>query len=137
MRPSGRSESELQKAAKPTLLRRGWYDGEFSEVTERLSQQGNEMFDVRVVINADGNTREIRDFLNDTKRGGLKFFHACAAVGVGAKYEAEQEISPYDFIGKVVRVKIGVEKRRGFPDRNCIEDYEAPAAEVVKLRSAS
>ena len=94
MRPSGRSESQLQKAARPSQARPGWYDGEFGEVIERLSQRENEMFDARVIIRlADGTTLEIRDFLTDAGRGGLKFYHACVAVGVGAEYEAKQEIS--------------------------------------------
>jgi hypothetical protein len=138
MKPSGRSVSELQKAARPSLLRPGWHDGEFGEVVERLSQRGNEIFDLRVVVrDVDSNPHEIRDFLADTGRGGLKFYHACVAVGAGAKYEAEQEISAADFVGPV-RVKISVEKRRGYPDRNIIEDYGAPVASpgVVHLRSA-
>src|SRR5258708_3716598 len=105
MRPSGRSETQLQKAARPSLARPGWYDGEFGEVIERLSQRQNEMFEARVVIRlADGTTLEICDFLTDAGRGGLKFYHACAALGIGAKYEAQQEISATDFIGHV-RVK--------------------------------
>jgi hypothetical protein len=137
MRPSGRSESLLQKAAQPSLLRPGWYDGEFGEVIERISLRGNEVFDARVAVrHADGTTHEIRDFLLDGGRGGLKLYHACCAVGVGAKYEAKQEISASDFTGHAVRVKIGIERKRGFPDRNIIEDYAAAAAEVVKLRSA-
>jgi hypothetical protein len=138
MKPSGRSKGELQKAAQPSLVRSGWYDGEFGEVIERLSQRQKEIFDARVVIYlADGTKLEVRDFLVDAGRGGLKFFNACVAVGIQAKYEAQQEISAADFIGKTVRVKVGVEKKRGFPDRNIIEDYAAPAAEIVKLRSAS
>lgn len=139
MRPSGRSKSELEKAARPTQARPGWYDGEFGEVVERLSQRQNEMFDAPVVIHlADGTTLEIRDFLTDAGRGGLKFYHACVSVGVGAKYEAQQEISATDFIGHAVRVKVGIEKKRGYPDRLVVEDYAVPVASagVVHLRSA-
>jgi hypothetical protein len=48
------------------------------------------------------------------------------------------EISAADFPGHAVRVKLGVEKRRGYPDRNVIEDYAAaPASGVVTpLRAA-
>ncbi len=138
MRPSGRSKSELQKAAQPSLLRSGWYDGEFSEVIEFVSQRENDTFAAQVVIRLeDGTTRTLRDYLVDVGRGGLKFYNAAVSSGVGAKYEAKQEISPYDFVGKAVRVKIAIEKKRGFPDRNIIEDYAAPASEIVKLRSAS
>ena len=138
MKPSGRSESQLQKAARPTQARPDWYDGKFGEVIERLSQRQNEMFDARVIIRlADGTTLEIRDFLTDAGRGGLKFYRACCAVGIGEKYQTKQEISAADFIGRTVRVKIGIEKKRGFQDRNIVDDYAAPAAEVVNLRSAS
>ncbi|MGD0107359.1 MAG: hypothetical protein ABSC06_25470 [Rhodopila sp.] len=127
----------MQKAARPTLLRLDWYDGEFGEVVERISQRQNEVFDARVVIRlADGTTHEIRDFLLDVGRGGLKFYHACCAVGVGGKYEAKQEISAADFTGHAVRVKVGIEKKRGYSDRNVIEDYAAAAAEVVRLRAS-
>jgi hypothetical protein len=138
MRASGRSKSELEKAARPSQARPGWYDGEFGEVIERLSQRQNEIFDARLIIRlADGTTLEIRDFLTDAGRGGLKFYHACAAVGVGAKYEAQQEISATDFVG-AVRVKVGIEKKRGYPDRLVVEDYAAPVASagVVHLRTA-
>jgi hypothetical protein len=138
MRPSGRSQTQLEKAARPSLLRAGWYDGEFGQVIERVSQQGNEMFDARIIVQeADGTTHEIRDFLLDMGRNGLKFYRACCAVQVGDRYEAKQEISASDFIDHAVRVKIGIEKKRGYPDRNIIEDYAAVAAEVVKLRSAA
>src|SRR5262249_42373268 len=42
-----------------------------------------------------------------------------------------------DFAGADVEVKLGIEKRRGFPDRNIIEDYRAAAASVVNLRSVA
>lgn len=136
MKPSGRSINELQKAA--ALLPPNWYDGEFRGIMETLSQHQNEMFIARVIIRlVDGTTHELRDYMVDTGRGGLKFYHACCAVGIGEKYQAKQEITAADFIGKPVRVKVGIEKKRGFSDRNCIEDYAAPAAEIVKLRSAS
>jgi hypothetical protein len=45
-------------------------------------------------------------------------------------------ITPDMFVGKDVIVRLGVEKRRGFPDRNFIESYRA-AAPVVPIRSVS
>ena len=54
--------------------------------------------------------------------GALKLRHAAEAVGKLAKYEAG-EIGQEDFVGQNVRVKIIIEKKRGYPDQNRIEDY--------------
>src|SRR3954447_27027463 len=103
MRPSGRSISELQKTARPMTQRPGWYDGEFGEVIERLSQRQNEMFEALIVIRlADGTTLTIHDYLTDVGRGGLKFYNACVAVGIGNQYEAKQEITAANFENKAV-----------------------------------
>jgi hypothetical protein len=61
----------------------------------------------------------------------LKLRHCCAARGaeVLAKFEAGL-IEASDLPGPV-RVKIGIEKRRGFRDRNVILDYEAVGSAVV------
>jgi hypothetical protein len=132
MRTSGRSESEAQQAARPVLLRPGWYDGECREAAEGPSKNGNDRIEVVFVVSE----REFRDYLTDVGRGGLKLRHACAAVGALAKYEAG-EIAAADFPGHVCRLRIGVEKRRGWPDRNVIEDYMPADTAVVPLRSAS
>jgi hypothetical protein len=49
-----------------------------------------------------------------------------------AKYEAG-ELDQSDFPGPV-RVKLGIEKKRGFPDRNVILDYAPSDSPVVNLR---
>ena len=135
MQVKPRSETEARKAARPVLLHAGWHDAEFREATERQSKRGNDMIEALVVVREpDGNEREFRDYLTDTGMGALKLRHACEAVGALGKYEAG-EISAADFPGHACRVRVGVEKRRGYPDRNIIEDYAASPA--VSLRPAS
>jgi hypothetical protein len=138
MKTTPRSDADAQKASRRTLLRSGSYDAMFREAVEKESRRGNEMIEVSVVVyDGEGGEREFRDFLTNTALGAAKLRHACeavgAAVGALAKYEAG-EITAADFTGNV-RVKIGTEKRRGWPDRNVIEDY-APALVVHHLRTA-
>ena len=88
---------------------------------------------VRIAHDAE---RQMRDWLNDHKKAALKLRHCCESVGALDKYNAG-EISQDDFPGHDVEVKIIVERRRGFPDENRIEDYRpASAAPVVNLRTA-
>jgi hypothetical protein len=136
MKTSGRSESELLKST--LLLPVGDYDGECREAAEGLSRNNNARIEtVWIVRDADGNEREFHDYLTDVGRGALKLRRACAAVGAIGKYEAAAEITPADFVGQVCRLKIGIEKRRGWPDRNVIEDYAPADVSVVRLRAAS
>jgi hypothetical protein len=138
MRVTGRSEAEAVKASRRTLLRSGMYDAQFREAVEKESKRGNDMIVVGVVVyDGEGGEREFRDYLTNTSLGAAKLRHACEAVGALANYEAG-EISAADFTGHAVRVKIGVEKKRGFLDRNCIEDYAPASASGVvhHLRAA-
>lgn len=135
MKVTIRSDAEAAKASRRTLLRSGSYDALIREAVEKELKRGNEMIDVSVVVyDGEGGEREFRDFLTNTTLGALKLRHACEAVGALAKYESG-DISATDFAGSNVRVKIGTEKRRGWPDRNIIEDYLATAS-VVHLRAA-
>ena len=117
------SESEARKVSTRTLLAAGKYPARIIEAVEKTSKAGNDMIELRVgVIDRNGNVREFRDWLVATDRGALKLRHAAEAVGALAQYEAG-EISAEDFPGHDVRVQIGVEKKRGYPDQNRIEDY--------------
>jgi hypothetical protein len=133
---SGRSEEELRKAARRKLPKAGWYDGDIEDALETTSQNNNEMFKCTVsFVDQAGEKWTLTTYLLDTPKTGLIFRHACAARGVLAKFEAGS-VDQSDLPGPV-RIKIGIEKRRGWPDRLIIEDYAAPAsASVVNLRSA-
>ena len=117
------SETEARKASQRKLLSAGQYPARIIEAVEKASKAGNDMIELLVTVRgADGKERELRDWLVGNDRGALKLRHAAEAVGALAKYEAG-EIGQNDFPGHNVRVKIIIEKRRGYPDLNRIDDY--------------
>jgi hypothetical protein len=135
MRTSGKSETELVKATTRKKPKPDWYDGDIEEVTEDTSKAGNEMFKATVGFSdATGERWILLDYLTDTGKGGLKLRHCCAARGVLAKFEAGF-VDQSDLPGPV-RIKVGIERRRGWPDRLVILDYAAPADSSVNLRAA-
>lgn len=135
MRTTFRTEAEAHSVSRRELLS-GWQDARIIEAVEKPSKRGNDMIVITVIIrDADGNERTFLDWLTDTPLGAVKLRHACEAVGALARYESG-EIVQADFPGHDVRVKIGIEKKRGYPDRNLIADYAASASPVVALRSA-
>jgi hypothetical protein len=137
MRTTPRSESEAQKVSKRTLLKPGWLPARITEAIEKVSKAGNDTIELSVSVEAaQGEERTFRDWLTDSNMGAAKLRSCCNAVGALDRYEAG-EISQDDFPGRDVQVKISIEKKRGFPDRNIIEDYRASAsASVVNLRAA-
>jgi hypothetical protein len=123
MKVAVHSETEARKAAQRKLLAGGQYPARIVEAVEKASKAGNDMIELLVAVRgADGGERELRDWLVGNDRGALKLRHAAEAVGALAKYEAG-EIGQDDFPGHDVRVKIIIEKRRGYPDQNRIDDY--------------
>lgn len=137
MRLTPRSEADAQKASRRALLKAGMHDARIIEATEKPSKAGNDMIELVVVVpDGDGSQRTLRDWLTDSPLGALKLRHAADAVGALARYETG-DMSAFDFPGHAVRVKIGIDKRRGYPDANRIDDYAAAApAGVVPLREA-
>ena len=82
------------------------------------------MIEVVLAVTDADNERQFRDYLVNSVLGVavIKLRHACAAVNALEKYEAG-EITQDDFPGRACRVHVIVEKKRGFPDRNVIDDY--------------
>jgi hypothetical protein len=131
VKTTGRSEEQAAKDANRALLKLGKYNGTIKEVSEYVSDRDNETF--KCIVEVAGRT--FTDYLTDTELGGLKLRHCCAARGVLAKFEAGL-IEASDLPGPVV-VKIGIEKKRGFRDRNVILDYfEAVDSSVVSFPKA-
>jgi hypothetical protein len=130
VRTTPRSEAEIKAASPRKVIKPGLHPARITEASERPDKNGDDM--IELVVDVGG--RLLKDWLSDKWAAG-KLRSCCDAVGAFAAYEAG-EISPEDLIGDV-QVKIIVEKRRGFPDQNRIEDYRAAAASsVVRLRSA-
>jgi hypothetical protein len=121
------------------LLPAGWHDARITEAIEKPSKRGNDMIELTIIVpDADGNERTLRDWLTDSTLGAAKLRHCCQAIPGDlalAKYETGL-LTAEVFPGHDVRVKISIEKRRGYPDANRIEDYAATAARVVPLRDA-
>jgi hypothetical protein len=131
-------QDALKASRKSGTWKPGWYPSHIETAREKVSNAGNDCFELtHLVRNAAADERSIRDWPNATNRGLLKLRHAIEAVGCLEKYNAGEEITAEDFAGADVEVKLAIEKKRGFPDRNIIEDYRAASSSsVVPLRSA-
>jgi hypothetical protein len=131
------TEDGARKVSTRTLLKAGWCDARIIEATEKLAKSGKPMIEILVSVpDAEGNERQLRDWLLPTSNlGALKFRRCCQAVSALAQYESGL-IAAEDFPGNDVRVKIGIKKQRGYPDQNQIEDYAAADSSVVNLRAA-
>jgi hypothetical protein len=136
MQTTPKSESEARAASRRVLLT-GWHEARIVQVHEARSKAGNDMTEILVAVaDADGNERIFRAEGSLTLRwAGLKLRHTCATVGALAQYESG-EISAAAFDGQSLCVKIGIEKKRGYPGRSVNEDYGASSVSVVNLRSA-
>jgi hypothetical protein len=122
VRVTNRSEDEAKRASSRNLLKPGMHDARITEAVEKESKAGNDMIVLTVVVrDAAGDERTLTDWLTDSSLGALKLRHAAEACGALDRYSAG-EINQSDFPGHDVRVKIGVEKKRGFEPRNVILD---------------
>ena len=135
--PYSKAQAAALHASLHELLNQGWVDGVMiREAVERPSARGNEMIEVGIAVPARGGERLFKDYLTNTPLGALRLRNACEAVGALDRYNSGQ-ISASDFVGHTVRVKIGVEKKRGYAPRNIIEDYAVSEARVVSLREVA
>jgi hypothetical protein len=86
----------------------------------------------------DGSQRELRDWLVDAEATAEKVYSAIQAVECLDRLERGEAITASDFAGKTVQILVGIQKRRGQPDRNEVQLYRAvPSAVVTPIRSAS
>jgi hypothetical protein len=134
------SEAEAAKlAAKPALMPDGVCPAHIRDARDdQAKKSGRDMIVATfVVLDAEGIEREIPVYLNTSNAGILLLRHTCIAVGAEAKFNAGS-ISAEDFPGHDVRVRIGTERKRGWPARNVILDVmPAESAGVVPLRQAA
>jgi hypothetical protein len=121
-----RTEQEITESA---LLRRGEYDFEIIDATEKKSSAGNEMIELKVrVSNGIGISRMLTDYLLAKRPARLR--NCCAACGLLDKY-ATGCLSADDFPGKRGTLRVTVEKAKGFSARNIIQDYVSASAAAV------
>jgi hypothetical protein len=113
------SEKEI---ADRKLWAKAVYPFEIVAAAEKVSQSGgNPMIELKVKISrADGATRTIWDYL--LEKTPEKLLHCCKATGLLDRYESGS-LADTDFQGKRGQLRLGVEKKKGCPDRNVIADY--------------
>jgi hypothetical protein len=110
-----------QEIADSRLLPKGEYDFEILDAEEKISAAGNDTIQLMVrVSNGNGLTRTLTDYLVAQRAGKLR--NCCAACGLLEQYD-RGAVNDNDFPGKRGRLKLMVEKKKGYPDRNTIADY--------------
>jgi hypothetical protein len=136
------TEAEALEASRRKLMKAGWRDdGRIVAVDERPAKSGRDMMIFIISVrDTDDSVYELRDYLTDSKLCAARLRHVCAVCEVLPKYEAHEELLPSDFIGRAVRVCVGVEKGKPgsvYGDRNVVTDYAlVPASVVTPLRVA-
>jgi hypothetical protein len=105
------------------------YPFEILEGEDKVSQGGNNpMIELKVkVTRSDGSTKTIPDYLLGLDKTAEKLRHCCAACALLDKYDAGC-VAGSDFRGKRGKLRLGVEKKKGFADRNVIADYVCEVA---------
>jgi hypothetical protein len=129
-------------ALKASALNRkslvGWRDAEIREVYQQESEAGNNTMVVRInVTDPEGNKHDLRDhILTDLVVGAQKLRNLVDALGIMRKYEQGQ-LDEADFAGRIVCVRIGINKRGPYAGRAVILDYRpSSSSHVVDLRAA-
>jgi hypothetical protein len=112
----------------------GWKTSTIREAVETKSRKQRPMIVLDHLVQLPDGSRDLRDWVVDAREVAEKFRSAVVAVNVDP---GQGKISAADFAGKTVQILVGLEKRRGQPDRNYIQLYRAVASSVVTpLRSA-
>src|ERR1700685_2226750 len=110
-----------QQIADSRLLPKGEYDFEIIDAEEKTSAAGNDMVELKVrVTNANDLSRTLTDYLLPKRAGKLR--NCCAACGILDKYDSGC-VSHDDFPGRKGRLKLAVEKKKGYEPRNVVADY--------------
>ena len=111
-----------QEITDRKLWAKAVYPFEITEATEKVSQQGsNPMIELKVKITRpDGTSRTITDYL--LEKTPEKLLHCCKVTGLLDRYLGGS-LADSDFQGKRGSLRLGVEKKKGYPERNVIADY--------------
>ena len=137
MRVTPRTAEDAKRVSSRELINPGWVDSFIDQADETKSRFGNRMIALRHLVHLpDRSQRELPDWLLDVPACAEKLRSAVVAVDALDRYE-QGEIAAEDFAGRTVQIRVGIDKRRGQPDRNCVLEYRAAASSVVtSLRSA-
>ena len=126
MRFQPKTEAEIEAAG---LWPKGAYDFAVRDAADKVSEKGNDMIELDVeVVNGDGETRTVKDWLVATDASAYKIRHFARATGMMDAYQ-RGELKAKAMIGKTGRCQIGIKKDKGgqFRDKNGIIDYIDPA----------
>jgi hypothetical protein len=101
------------------------------EAEEKLSaSKGNPMIELRIEISRrDGKKRIVRDYLLPQRQD--KLLHAAKACDVLERYNAGQLLAD-NFIGKTGSLRLAIQRSRGFPPKNVVEDYVTAKSGLAK-----
>ncbi len=118
-----------QQIADSKLWAKAIYPFEILEGEDKVSQGGNNpMIELKVKISRpDGSARTLTDYLVGLEKTAEKLRHCCAACGLLDKYDAGSVVAS-DFRGKRGKLRLGVEKKKGYAERNVIADYVCEGA---------
>ena len=132
------SEEEAQKA-RFQLFENGVYKAAIEHAESKTSSKGNPMCVILMRIwNANGDVKEIRDWLLTTPSMIWKLRHVCEAVGLLKEFD-EKKFQPEMLIGKDVMVDLIIQKGKEisfeklgnkapgakYNDQNRVNDYIA------------
>ncbi len=124
------SDDQINALQNRGLLADGVYPFTVKAIEQSHSKSGNAMLKVRLgILAAEGDERNIIDYLVATEQMMFKLKHFCEAVGLEDNY-AKGNFSPSDCINRSGRVRIGVQKGGAkddgsgfYPDKNSVKDY--------------
>jgi hypothetical protein len=125
MRFEPKSADEI---AMDSLLPEGVYPFEVMQATDKISQAGNEMIELKLVVFGDESTPHVFDYL--LEKLAYKLRHFAETTGLLAAYEAG-ELTAEMCLNKEGYCKLAVEKKAGYDPRNTVKDY------VVKDKTAA
>lgn len=116
------------------VLSAGWYPATITECMERLSNNGNLMFESKIqVFKDDGSFRVITAHIMADGKAAFQLRSAAEAFGVLDEYKAGS-LGEDDLKGKsgFVKVAVDVDASGVYPDKNKITDFRKSLPGTVK-----
>ena len=132
-----RSAEEARRVSFRGPIPPGLYTSTIIAATDTFSRRNTPMIAVQHLVQLPDGERELRDWLVDAEATAEKTRSAIEAIDALDRVEHGEAINASDFAGRTVQILVGLEKRRGQPDRNFVQLYRAvPSAVVTPIRSA-